>query len=90
MVRERLDLYTRVENADISNAVILVSTHTSVIRPMPVRDLTRNGIDYKGDVIYAQDLGYENAKLLEFYPDRSFYKYIRDPDKVEGQMIKLR
>ena len=90
VVRERLDLYARVEEANISNAVILISTHTSVIRPMPVSDLTRNGIDYNGHVIYAHDLGSENAKILEFYPERSFYKYIRDPDKVKGQVVKLR
>jgi hypothetical protein len=90
VVGERLDLYARVKEAGISNAVVLVWTHTSVIRPMPVRDLTRNGLDYNGDIIYAQDLGNENAKILEFYPQRSFYKYIRDPDKVEGQLVRLR
>ena len=90
VVRERLDLYARVKEAEISNAVVLVSSHTSVIRPMPIRDLTRNGINYKGDIIYAQDQGEENAELLEFYPDRSFYKYIRDPEKVGGELVKLR
>lgn len=90
VVHERLDLYTQVEKADISHAVILISSHTSVIRPMPVRDLTRNGLDYTSDILYVQDLGNENIKLLEYYPGRSFYQYVREPDSVAGRLIKIR
>ena len=57
---------------------------------MPVRDLTRNGLDYTSDILYVQDLGNENIKLLEYYPGRSFYQYVREPDSVAGRLIKIR
>ena len=90
IVNERMDVYDQVAEAGISNAVILISTHTSVRRPMPIRDLTRNDMDYKRDIIYAQDQREKNQLLMDYYPNRSFYKYIRDNDAVKGEFIKLR
>jgi hypothetical protein len=90
VVNERLDLYRKVEEAGIANAVVFVTTHTGVIRPMPVRDLTRNSMDYTGSIIYAEDLKQENERLMNYYPNRSFYKYIRDKEKAEGWLVKIR
>jgi hypothetical protein len=90
VVEERMDIYALAEREKIDNAVILVSTHTSVIRPMPIRDLTRNGLNYDGQIIYAQDRREKNKELMEFYPERTFYKYVRDPEKVEGRLVRLR
>lgn len=90
VVRERQDLYAQVMESGIANAVVLVSTHTSVIRPMPVRDLIRNALDDNADVIYARDQGEKNAELMQFYPDRAFYRYIRDRERVAGQLVRLR
>lgn len=90
VVAERVDLYTAVEKAAISNAVVIVSTHTGIIRPMGQMDLTRNGLDYNNSVIYAHDLNARNRELLNFYPERNFYKYVKDPEAVEGKLIKLR
>lgn len=90
VVNERLDLYLKVKEAGIDNAVVLVTTHTGVIRPMPIRDLTRNNMDYTGSVIYAQDQKAGNELLMDYYSNRSFYKYVRDREKVEGWLIKVR
>ena len=90
IVSERVDLYTAVEDADVDNAVILVTTHTGIIRPMGTLDLTRNGINWDNDIIYALDKGPENRDLFEYYPTRSFYKYVRDPETVEGELIRLK
>ena len=90
IVTERFDIYARVEESKINNAVILVTTHTGIMRPMGILDLTRNGINWNGDIIYALDRGNENDKLFEFYPARSFYRYVRDPETVQGKLIKLR
>jgi hypothetical protein len=57
---------------------------------MPVRDLTRNDPDYSGDVIYAQDQSDENERLMHYYPNRTFYKYLRDREKVEGWLVKVK
>jgi hypothetical protein len=90
IVYERLDLYRQAQQHGISNAVILISSTTGVIRPMPTRDLTRNGTDYTADVIYALDKEEDLKKLMGFYPGRSFYRYIREPEKVEGKLERLR
>ena len=56
---------------------------------MGILDLPRNGTDYNGNVIYAIDLGVENDKIMEFYPDRVFYKYIKDLESVEGELVRV-
>lgn len=90
VVTERTDLYRQVQEADLSQAVVFIATHTGIIRPMPPGDLTRNGMDYQREVIYARDLGEKNVELMDFYPDRRFYVYTRDPEQVEGQLVKIR
>jgi 4-amino-4-deoxy-L-arabinose transferase-like glycosyltransferase len=90
IVSERVDLYKVVEEANVDNAVILVTTHTGVMRPMGMLDLTRNGITWDGDVIYALDKGPENRELFQYYPARSFYRYVRDHEIVEGELIRLK
>lgn len=90
IVAERTDLYKVTSRAQISNAVVLISSHTGIIRPMGILDLPRNGIDYDGSVIYAIDKPEENYKLMQYYSDRAFYRYVRDPEKVNGRLVKVR
>ena len=90
VVHERTDLYSLVEKEKLSNAVVLISSHTGVIRPMGILDLPRNGTDYDENAIYAIDLGTENKKILEFYPDRAFYKYTKDLESVEGRLVRVK
>lgn len=89
VVRERLDLYTSVKSAGISNAVVFISTPTSIIRPMPPSDLVRNDMNFQNDVLYAHDRGAQNITLMEYYPSRTFYKYVRDSDEAHGALIRL-
>lgn len=89
VIEERNDIFRIVNERKISNAVVFVASHTSVIRPMPKGDLTRNDVYYANDVIYAHDLGKKNEALMRYYPDRTFYKYVRDREKVEGKLIKV-
>lgn len=90
VVAERTDLYRLTGQEQIRNAVVLISSHTGIIRPMGILDLPRNGIDYNSGVIYAIDRPGENHKLMEYYPDRSFYQYVRDPDIVKGKLVKVK
>ena len=90
VIEERLDIYTKVRESNISNAVVLVTSHTGIIRPMGQLDLTRNGMDYNSSVIYAHDLGERNQELMKFYPDRTFFRYVRDPEIVEGKLIQIK
>lgn len=90
IVDERQDMYDLVAEQKIRNAVIFVASPTSPIRPMPVEDLTRNDARFMGDVIYALEIPRINHQLMEYYDDRSFYRYVRDLDHPEGELIRIR
>jgi hypothetical protein len=89
IIRERNDLYDIVDAQRISNAVIFVSSHTGVIRPMPIGDLTRNDLHENGSVIYVQDRGAKNSVIVNKFRGRKFYLYDRDPEKVHGELKSL-
>jgi hypothetical protein len=90
VVEERNDVYRQVKKEGITNAVVFISTHTGVIRPMPAGDLTRNDSGYKNDVLYALDLKEKNDVLMRHYSGKKFYKYVKDKESVEGRLVRLK
>ncbi len=90
VVDERKDLYALVQERDVRNAVVFVSSYTSVIRPMPIGDLTRNDVYFLNDVLYAIDLKERNQELLDYYPDRAFYRYVREVNDPHGKLIRIK
>ncbi len=89
IISERMDLYRSVEQANIHEAIIFLKSGTGVMRPMPARDLARNGTGFENDVLYARDLGADNAKLKAYFPNKEFYMYFRDKNKQNGRLIAL-
>lgn len=90
IVDQRQDLYDLVEEEKIRNAVVFVCSATSPIRPMPADDLTRNDPRFVNNVLYALELPNINKQLMEYYSDRSFYRYVRDLDSPQGQLIRIK
>jgi hypothetical protein len=90
IVVERKDVYRIVREMKISNAVVLLSSGTGVLRPMPSGDLTRNDLRYENDVLYAIDHIHANGPLMDYYKDRRFYRYLREPGKARGKLIRIR
>ena len=90
IIKERTDVYVKVENAHLSNAIVILKSGTGVIRPMPTGDLTRNDAAFSNDVLYAVDNKDYNPQLLRHYKDRSVYEYVRKPGEVEGRLIRIR
>jgi hypothetical protein len=90
IISERMDLYRLVEKEDIHNAIIILRSGTGVMRPMPARDLARNGIGFQNDVLYARDLGADNAKLKTYFPDKKLYMYHRDKNEQNGRLMELK
>jgi hypothetical protein len=90
IIVQRKDLYALVQKRDIRNAVVIVSSYTSVWRPMPIGDLTRNDVYYLNDVLYALDLQQRNHELMEYYPDREFYRYVREVNDEKGKLIRIK
>jgi hypothetical protein len=89
VIKERTDIYTQVREQHITNAVVLISSDASVIRPMPPEDLNRNDKKYQNDVLYARDLGEKNGDLKKYYPSRKFYRYVREMDKPRGALVPV-
>ena len=91
IIRERTELFARVEANDLANAVVLVNGRVGSARSMDARDLTRNGIDYTGSVLFALDRGHdENCRLAKTLDDRSFYIYAWDRLRGSGRLSPLR
>lgn len=91
VVVERMDLQHRVEQAELSRAVVIVTDGTGVARAMPPYDLTRNGTSVDGEVLYVLDLGPSTAERLHaHFPDRDLYRYKRSHDQVDGRLERVR
>lgn len=80
VVVERQSLYERVRSAGITNAVILVLDDVGHVRPLPPRDLLRNGLEVGDEpVTYALDKGDEmTLGLMKQFPGRRFYRHYRN------------
>lgn len=90
IVDQRQDLYDLVADQKISNAVVFISSPTSPLRPMPADDLTRNDPGFMNDVIYVRTLPKINDQIMAYYPERSFYKYVRNVDSVRGELVRIK
>jgi hypothetical protein len=90
IVEERKDPYVQVESKGISHAVVLLSSGASVLRPMPIGDLTRNDHVFHNDVLYAISDDRYNETLMRFYKDRAIYKYVRKPERSHGILFRIR
>ena len=55
VIAERMGPYSTAERAGLQNAVVFMWGRVGTLRSMPVEDLTRNGLDYAGPVLYAVD-----------------------------------
>lgn len=90
IIRERSDLFASVEANHLRNAVVLLNGRIGTVRSMDARDLTRNGIDYTGSVLFALDRGHdENCRLAQALDGRSFYVYAWDRLRGFGQLSPL-
>ncbi len=56
---------------------------------MPRLDLARNGIEISGPVIYALDFGADNQVVMDYFPDRKYYRYTRRRDEVRGSLEEI-
>lgn len=90
IIDQRQDMYDLVEEQKIRNAIVFVGSPTSPIRPMPTRDLTRNDPNFMNNVIYVLPIRGINHLIMEYYSDRAVYRYERNPDDPDGELIRIR
>lgn len=93
VVMERQEPYQLVAKAGLKNAVVLIIDDAGKTRPMPARDLDRNGL-VVGDepVTYAVEKGDEVTRLLvQDFPGRQFYRYyggaLHEALDAQGRLI---
>ena len=85
VVRERMDPYTRVADAGLSQALVLIAGRVGTMRSMAARDLTRNGIEHRASVIYGLDPGEtERCGPHARLPGRTTYLYYWDRAASRG------
>lgn len=90
IVDQRQDLYDLVKEKNLTHAVVLVCSPTSPWRPMPAEDLTRNDPMFTGNVIYALPHPEISDQIMSYYPDRAFYRYVRNLNSPRGELIRIR
>jgi len=84
-VRERMSVYSLVEERGLSDAVVFLRSGSA----MPREDMTRNGIHFDAPVLYVLDLGERNGELLRAFPDRRAYVYDYDGGAGRGSLTPL-
>jgi hypothetical protein len=89
VIDQRMDIYDQVQAEHLRNAVVVVHSSTGSIAPMDPRDLTRNGIDADGEVIYVIDLPDKLPALQQLFPQRRFYVYEREAGSPKGALRPL-
>jgi hypothetical protein len=88
VIRERKDPFTQVAAANLPPALVLIGGRVGTARSMGALDLTRNGIDYDGRVLYGLDLGEaEHCAPAARLPGRTTYLYGWDHARAVGHLL---
>jgi 4-amino-4-deoxy-L-arabinose transferase-like glycosyltransferase len=88
IVNGRMELFDLVTNAHLSNVIVIIGAATGAAYPMWMSsgDLTRNGIDLSGSVLYVNDIPGKSCALARVFPERSFYRYELDDNRNPGRL----
>jgi hypothetical protein len=88
IVNERMEPFDLVAEAHLSNAVVIIGSHTGSAFPiwMGPRDLIRNGINFSGTVLYADEVPGGTCALARVFSGRSFYRYELGDNRDHGQL----
>lgn len=90
VIRERTDLYADARAAGLKNALVLIGGRVGTDRSMAAQDLTRNGIDYGGSVLYGLDPGPgAHCAPAARLPGRTTYLYVWDQAAEDGALRRL-
>ena len=90
VIRERMDPFTRAAAADLPPSLVLIGGRVGTERSMAALDLTRNGIDYSGRVLFGLDLGEDqHCTPATRLPDRRTYLYVWDHARSTGLLQPL-
>ncbi len=88
IVTERMEPFSLATRDHLSNAIVIIGSPTGPAFPgrMQSPDLIRNGIDFSGSVLYANEVPGGTCALAGVFPGRSFYRYERVDDRYPGHL----
>ena len=90
VIVERMDPYARVAAAGLKRAVVLIEGRVGTRRSMAGYDLTRNGIDDGGPVLYGLQLDdAASCAAAARFPDRQAWVYRWDRARAAGTLSAL-
>jgi Dolichyl-phosphate-mannose-protein mannosyltransferase len=90
VIRERMDPFTRAAAANLPPSLVLIGGRVGTRRSMAALDLTRNGIDHTGRVLFGLDLGEDaHCSPAPHMPDRRTYLYVWDHARSVGLLVPL-
>jgi hypothetical protein len=88
IVNERMEVFDLAKANKLTHAIVIVRSPTGTRYPMEPQDLTRNGINVDGDVLYARDSGSAVERLRTQYPDRRIYIYERADGETGAGILR--
>ncbi len=86
-VQGRMAFQRLIAAQAVHHAVVFIATQSADFEPL---DLTRNRLDFQGDVIYALDRGEDNQGLMAHYPGRRSWLYAYDETQARNTLRELR
>jgi hypothetical protein len=90
VIKERMDPYARVASAGLERALVLIEARVGTRRSMAGYDLTRNGIEHGGPVLYGLHLtDAASCAAAARFPDRQAWVYRWDRASAAGTLSAL-
>jgi hypothetical protein len=90
VIRERMDPYSRVASVRLGRALVLIEGRVGTSRSMAGYDLTRNGIEHGGPVLYGLHLDdASSCAAAARFPERQAWVYRWDRASAAGTLSAL-
>ena len=86
----RRDLFDQVAEKRLDHAIVCVQSSTGNLLPLRIYDLTRNGINGNGPVLYVDCNKTDLKSISRAYPTRKIWVYERDIAERRGTLAPLR
>jgi hypothetical protein len=91
VIRERTNPYTMMARTEAGQAFVMIHGRVGTARSMAAADLTRNGIERGGRVLYGLDPGEAGrCQAAAAFPGRAPYLYSWDSGAARGVLTPLR
>ncbi|MGE3537857.1 MAG: glycosyltransferase family 39 protein [Candidatus Tectimicrobiota bacterium] len=85
-IQQRLTLQRLVAAQALQHAVVFIGAPSGDFEAL---DLTRNRLDFQGDIVYALDRGAHNRALMQHYPGRRYFLYAQTEGQEEVSLQEI-